>query len=201
MSVMCCDTSLHGCSPTVADGECQGIGGVRRAWRLLKSQDPGDHQRHLLFVRATTSGDRGLHFRRRVEGDRDFTVGGCKRHDPRSLRGPHGGGHLILGKHPLNSDDVRCVDLHPFVGNGMYRLESVFQRFVRTTSTSNAVTERPGAVSISARPHRVKPGSTPMTRIAPPCRQSVEPTFETLPAFGDYASRAASTSSGTSMLV
>src|SRR5699024_3183968 len=52
---------------------------------------------------------------------------------------------------------------------------------VRTTSTSNATTDRPGAVSINASPHRVNPGSTPMTRITTSRRPVVEPTFETLP--------------------
>jgi hypothetical protein len=39
---------------------------------------------------------------------------------------------------------------------------------VRTTSTSNAITWRPRPLSMTESPHRVSPGSTPITRTATP---------------------------------
>ena len=99
---------------------------------------------------------------------------------------PIAGRRVLVSEHPLDRDDVGQVGVHP-VFDGVADGEQSLRRGaasagVRTTSTSRAMTWRPWPLSMTDSPHRVRPGSTPITRTPTP---SSEHLFESLAAAAD----------------
>ncbi len=138
----------------------------------LQRKDSGDHRGDLSLVRAAVAGDRGLDLAGGVEVHVDAALRGRQRDHPAGLRGAHHRRHVLLREHPLDRDDVGVVGVHPVldgIADGQQPLlASGASDGVRTTSTSSAMTCRPGPPSMTESPHRVSPGSTPITRTPTP---------------------------------
>src|SRR5579875_2506720 len=157
--------------PQMADGQGERVRRVRGPGRVGKPQQPGHHARDLRLVGSAAAGDRRLDLARRVQRDRYAAPGRAQDGHRARLGRAHDRAHVVLAEHALDGDRVR-----PALGEP--RLDLLFDGHEpdadlrmrgRADDRRADQPERvPGPPSTIPRPHRVSPGSTPRTRMAPP---------------------------------
>ena len=92
--------------PGVADRQGERVRGVGRARSGLEAEDAGDHSGDLGLVGPTRPGDRRLDLGRGVEHDGDAALGRREEGDGGRVRRRHDRGHVDVGEHPLDGDDL-----------------------------------------------------------------------------------------------
>ena len=131
------------------------------------------------------SGHRRLDLARRVQRDRQPAPRRAHDGDGTGLRGAHHRPDVLLAEHPLDGRPrpacARSQRSKPS-SSASSRSAMSSQAGVQITSVATSVSARPGIPSMTPMPHRVRPGSTPSTRIRSPSRSltntcSVVPTL------------------------
>ena len=120
------------------------------------------------LVGAAAAGDGGLDLARGVQGDREAAPGRHQDRDRAGLGGAHHGAHVVLAEHPLDGDGVRRELVEHRLDPPLEGEEPVREIEVRrrTDDADRDEREAPaGAPSTTPRPQRVRPGSTPSTRM------------------------------------
>ena len=155
----------------MADRQRERVGGVGRCRFLLQRKDFGDHRGDLRLARAplpVTAAFTSLGVWKCTSMSR---LAAASAITPPACAVPIAVDDVLLREHPLDRDDIGMVGVHPVldgVADGEQPALQRFARRVRTTSTSSAMTCRPWPLSIMDSPHRVSPGSTPITRTPAP---------------------------------
>ena len=143
----------HRRAPTVADGQCERVRGVRRRRFSLQPKDSGDHRGDLSLVGPPIARHGGLDLAGGVEVHVDVALGGRERDHAAGLRGPHRGVRVLIGEHALDRDDVWQVGVHPVV-DGIADREESSREWLVGRGADHVDVERDDVAATTALDHR-----------------------------------------------